>query len=442
MTEAKSAPAPAPQGSPQNNNPRPAGKKAPPVAAATDAAHNGFLEMLGLLPGAPLDMVETKFLELIRDRIQNVTVPYDEDIVKGEERTLRLLHDQFFRTCMLWTAAEIKKPRPKRDHPEALAQKKNGRALIEGLQSQLIEFVLCYMHINRFTTFMHDEIRRTQARSVDGGKLKWTPDAGVMMARSLKQRREIRADIARAAGAREVLSQVDQELATVARSLGAIFGMDKQDPHSRRIVAALRKADFDRARNIVGEIKKSAEGKPQAEQNIPVFEQAAQRAIALIEEHKDALDSKDEGKLFLRPGETDIAYNSNIRELKRIHGFMQKYHLPYMEYKLGALQHLKDKLMVVGSLDSLMVVYRRLLAGLAEPMPDLRAVRMYESEVVGKVQYLMDTQFQEIPKIMERVLETVAEFRQNSSEVESGMADEKLTEVPIEQSEAATLPAK
>ena len=104
---------------------------------------------------------------------------------------------------------------------------------------------------------------------------------------------------------------------------------------------------------------------------------------------------------------------------------------------LDGLNHLKEKLMVVGSLDSLMVLYRRLLAGLVQPLPEMRDVRLYESEVVEKAAYLIETQFSEIPKILERARETVQEFRQNNADVAESAALDQLQEINIDSSDGA-----
>ena len=51
-------------------------------------------------------------------------------------------------------------------------------------------------------------------------------------------------------------------------------------------------------------------------------------------------------------------------------------------------------------------------------MPEIKEVRMYESEVINRVSYLLEAQFQEVPKIMERANETVKEFRDGCKDFE------------------------
>jgi hypothetical protein len=209
----------------------------------------------------------------------------------------------------------------------------------------------------------------------------------------------------------------------------------------RRFVASLRTAEFKRARNAVREIaeakKKFGLDQKTQDQQVAMLEAAAARIIDIIEKNQKKLASRDDGKLFLRPVEADLAYNANVRELQKIKGFLAKYHLPYMEYKMDTLFHLKEKLMVVGSLDSLMVLYRRLVAGVARPLPDIREVRLYESEVLDKTSYMLEGQFQEIPKILARAYETVQEFRDSNRDFEQTAALADFHEVAVDEQQAA-----
>ena len=106
-------------------------------------------------------------------------------------------------------------------------------------------------------------------------------------------------------------------------------------------------------------------------------------------EKNQALLTSEETRIFLKPIETDLAYNADIRELQKIKGFLAKYHLPYMQYKLDTLSHLKDKLLVINSLESLMTLYKRLIMGIAFPLrhaaeqPGGEPVGIFETDAAG-----------------------------------------------------------
>lgn len=404
---------------------------------------NNLFELLGVSSSASLDEVEAKFVDAMRTRIQNVASSYDEDAVRVEEQNVRDLHEQFFKFSMAWAAAEMKKAREGADHSDAIKLRKKARTMIESLQGNIVEFALCYMHINRYGTLLRDEIRSAEVRT--GGTqvrdVKWTSDAGVILARYKKQRRDMMADLRRMMAARTILTGIDEKLNLMRRACTALYGAEKSEALMRKFVSALRVGDMDKAAaalKFIAEEKRkfSADAKTQ-DQLAAAFDAAGRAIMADITPNYVLLDSGDEGKLFLRPVESDMAFNGHVRELRKIRAFLAKYHLPYMEFKLDGLNHLKDKLMVVGSLDSLMVLYRRLLAGLVQPMPEMRDVRLYESEVVEKAAFMIDGQFAEIPKILERARETVQEFRQNSAEVADSAEVDSLQEISVDDPEAA-----
>jgi len=52
-----------------------------------------------------------------------------------------------------------------------------------------------------------------------------------------------------------------------------------------------------------------------------------------------------------------------------------------------------------------------MIIGIASPLSDIKEIRLYESEVVNHVQYLLQGHFKELPNILLRGEETVQEFR-------------------------------
>ena len=66
---------------------------------------------------------------------------------------------------------------------------------------------------------------------------------------------------------------------------------------------------------------------------------------------------------------------------------------------------------IVGGLgtgyDALLTVGPTLLLGIAVPLKDIKTVRMYESEILNHVQYLLSGHMEELPKILQRAEETV-----------------------------------
>lgn len=379
-----------------------------------------FLASLGFTENADLDAVERRFLEVVKDQVQKVSLNYDEDEVRQEEAALREMHGRFFQYTVQWILQEGK-THVGTPLPEAAKLRKQARAVLEELQRHMTEFACCYMHINRFMTLLRDEIRQEETRLAGhvATGVKWTSDAGPVIARYKQQKKVALETCQRMQAARSVLEAMEPDFHKIQQCISRMCGADKVDAMQRPLIAALRMREFKRARGAVPTIlespKKFGVDQKTADQMIDEIRQAANRLIDQCETHQDTLAS-DEGRLYLRPIETDQFYNAQVRELRKIKAFLGKYYMPYMQFKLDMLMHLKDKLLVNGSIESLMTLYKRMITGMARPLNDIKTLRLYESEVLDRVQYLLGGQFQEVPVILARAEETVSEFRSGAEE--------------------------
>lgn len=370
-----------------------------------------FLELLGFDKAADIDAVERRFLDVVKDHLQNVSTNYDEAEVRGQEAWLRDLHSRFFQYALEWVMEESRQHKTP-STAEALKLKKQAREIMGDLQRHMVEFACCYMHLNRYVTLLRDEMRGEEERLGVGGKdTKWTSDTGTMVARYNVQKRQLADSAERMKKAGPLAAVVDGHLGDMRLVLTKIHGVDKADLLQRSLVAALRTKEFTRARKALGDILESAKNAADAS----ALDSAGRAVIAACEEHQDLFVS-DEGRLFLKPSETDQAYNASMRELAKIKAIMGKYYRPYMQYKIETLFHLKDKLLVIGSIEGQTILYRRLLTGFAAPLAEMKDLRAYESDVLDKIKYLLGSQFQEVPVILARARETVGEFRSGAEE--------------------------
>lgn len=370
-----------------------------------------FLELLGFDKAADIDAVERRFLDVVKDHLQNVSTNYDEAEVRGQEAWLRDLHSRFFQYALEWVMEESRQHKAP-PTAEALKLKKQAREIMGDLQRHMVEFACCYMHLNRYVTLLRDEMRGEEERLGVGGKdTKWTSDTGTMVARYNVQKRQLADSAERMKKAGPLAAVVDGHLGDMRLVLTKIHGADKADLLQRSLVAALRTKEFTRARKALSDILESAKNAADAS----ALDSAGRAVIAACEEHQDLFVS-DEGRLFLKPSETDQAYNVSMRELAKIKAIMGKYYRPYMQYKIETLFHLKDKLLVIGSIEGQTILYRRLLTGFAAPLAEMKDLRAYESDVLDKIKYLLGSQFQEVPVILARARETVGEFRSGAEE--------------------------
>ena len=272
------------------------------------------------------------------------------------------------------------------------------------------------MHLNRFLTLLRDEIRAEENKLGTGGDInaKWSSDVGMAIQRYQHQKKQIEKSRQQIEEAEPLLETLDKLFLKMQQDATTLHGADKGRHFIRSLISGLRTANMRRARKALRDflgLKKKLtfdQGKFQTLQK--EIKLTAQKTMDLIENNIEQLSMPD-SKLYLRPHETALIEKSNIQEMKKINSYLLKYHLPYMQSKVDRLFHLKDKLLVVGSLESLMTLYKKLMVGLATPLDDMRKVRQYESNVVNRITYLLDTQFQEVNVIRGDAEELVKEFR-------------------------------
>lgn len=381
-----------------------------------------------------MDLVERAFMDHVKNHIQAASDNYDDAHVQNEERYLRKIYPLFFDYSVLWIKDQLVKNARVKSPPEALRLKKEARNVLTSLQADIISFAVCYMHIGRFMTLVRDEIKRNNMKAVGFGHkpIKWTSDTGVMLAQNKKRKAEIDALNARYQAALERFATVEGPQAEFEQGVAALFGREDAEKILRGFRASIRISDFDRAGRALAEIT-ALPSKATPERRAGLL--ATGRQLLEFFKANAAGLVGDEKKLFLNAHEIKIMQDAHQAESRKIRAIMLKYNLPYMEYKLEGLGRLLDRLMVIGSTEGLMTLYRKLITGMASPLHTMEALRGYESEVLGLIKHLQASQFQEIPKIYALAAQTVEEFRQVRNEYEADM-DQHLRE----QGDAAAAP--
>ena len=379
-----------------------------------------FLRELEQPVNADIEPVEKKFMENVKDRIQAVAAAYDESEVAQEAEWIRAYHKDFFDFSLDWTKRELQSNAQQSNHPDAAIIKKDAQNMLAGMQVNIVEFALAYMHINRFVTLLRDEIKKEEIKlGADITNMKWSSDVGNAIAKYRKRKRDIVAGIDKLHQARKILEETEPEFSKISSALITLFGAEAAGKLNRSLVSAFRTSDDMKVRKTLRTIKDT-------KKRFSVDQKTYQASIAQIDDSVARLQNVfttqiemlagDDERLYLKPIETDLAYNGKIVELRQIKGFLSKYHLPYMQYKMDSLARLKEKMLVIGSMEALMTIYRQLLTGLAQPLPTLEEIRAYEDVVVNKAKYLLSSHFQEIPNIRRDAEKIVQEFRDGRKE--------------------------
>ena len=383
-------------------------------------------EILGIPPGSGLDQVERAFMDHVKTHIQAASDNYDDDQVQKEERYLRQVYPLFFDYSVLWIKDQLVKNAREKSPPEALRLKKEARNVLTSLQNDILSFAICYMHISRFMTLVRDEIKSKNMKAVGFGHkpIKWTSETGMMLGQNKKRKMEIDALNAQYAEALTLFAGIEKIQGDFEQGVATLFSRADAEKLLRGFRASIRISDFDRAGRALAEIT-ALPSKSTPERRAALL--ASGREILEFFKKNARRLVGDERKLFLNAGEIKVMQDAHDSESRKIRAIMLKYNLPYMEYKLEGLARLLDRLMVIGSTEGLMTLYRKLITGMAAPLRSMEEIRGYESEVLGLIKHLQASQFQDIPKIYAAAAQTVEEFRQVRNEYEADM-DQHLRE--------------
>lgn len=375
-------------------------------------SNQNFLATISAPSGADLDTVARALSDYLKDRFQNGEDSYDDAALKAEEAEIRQLHAAFFDYSLQWLKAQIEKTRGERPHPDAMPLKKRARDMLGPMQNNVLGFSLCALRISRSIIMVRHGIKAANMKSVGlmPGKtpIKWTSDAGVLLARHKKRGAEIEDFMKRRESAQAIFTKLEPLLANFTTGLNGAFAKEDADRFFSSFRSSLRLVDFDRATTVLAAIK-TATPRKGGEALHETLAATGHEIIALLQANSSTLRD-EEGKLFFTPTEMKMVGDGMDQEMVKIRGFVVKYNLPYMEYKLDSLGRLRDKLQLVISLDSIIHLYCKLIAGMGSSLKGMAEVRTLESEVLNKITYLQTSQFPEIEKIAAEANKIVAEY--------------------------------
>lgn len=381
---------------------------------------HAIFETLGLPPGSNLDQVERAFMDHVKAHIQSASDNYNDATVQNEERYLRHIYPLFFDYSVLWIKDQLVKNAREKSHPDALRMKKEARNVLASLQNDILSFAVCYMHITRFMTLVRDEIKRNNMKAVGFGHkpIKWTSETGMMLGQNKKRKMEIDALNTRYGEAITLFATIQPVQTEFEQGVTAAFSREGSEKILRGFRSSIRMSDFEKAKRALVDIATLPTKLPP--ESRAALLSAGRQILEFFAANTEILMG-DERKLFLSAAEIKIMQDAHENESRKIRAIMLKYNLPYMEYKLEGLARLLDRLMVIGSTEGLMTLYRKLIIGMASPLSTLEELRAYESDVLGLIKHLQTSQFQDIAKIYAAAAQTVEEFRQVRNEYEADM---------------------
>lgn len=374
-----------------------------------------LLGELNLRPENDISNAASSFTDVIKGYIRTI---HDNASMKSADREneiLAALYQAFFEYSVSWANIERGKAIKIENHPEAERLKQAAAKALEGLQKNIIRYVVAYANIDRAMGFVHKEMKKHEGTFVAGKKFQWTADTGTVLRRYQKERNELLVTSAALKEAANHLQESDKHFKALEEALIKLHGKQDGPKLLTSFRSNLRISQFDKAANVIKKMcdvkKKFTLDKKANEEAIKSVQVEAPQIIKIIENAQEEITSSD-GKLLLSGTEIGLVISAQEREIEQKSKYIDKYHQPYMENKLKSLEHLREKLLVFGSIESLTTLYMRLMRGMAEPLRDMAAVREYESEVINNVDYILGGQFQEVPNIEKRTVDSMQEFEE------------------------------
>lgn len=368
-------------------------------------------------PQTDLVAIERTYMDLVQGKIQSVSEHFDEEEVRKEREWIRALSKQFFDLSVQWAKIGLAQHGKTKQMPEANELKKKAREILGDLQKNITDYAECYLSINRFITLLHDEVEQEEIRLVRRARdVKWTHDIGIVVARSKKQRKQLVSTIEALEKVKPLLDDIKDDYSALFQAIEDIHSKENAPAFQRSLKSSYRMKDFTRSKKTVKRIleekKKFTFDKKSLQEKEKVIKELSVKITAFFEEHAELLEDGD-GKLLLTPEEVDYTHNSCVRELQKVKEVLGKYYLPHIQSKIDRLHRQKDKLVVGGTLDSLMVLYLKLIKGIALPLKSTADVRDFEGNVLDHVKYLIEGHFKDVPSILEDAEKSVREFREN-----------------------------
>lgn len=369
-----------------------------------------LFQTLNLSPESTPYDVERAFTPYIKERIQSYPESYNPQKTAEEEAFLKKIFSEYFDVVKKKSVSNIDK---KKDPPNIAKLRSEAATYIKGIEQANIAFAVYYMKINHYIVLVRDTIQREEKfMAVSGERVKWTSDMNIMLLRYRKRKRELETMNERLQkailvfdGTPDLVQVLEQEITNIAgNESGSVL---------RSITSSIRVKNFERARKSIKNLSEYKKKLMTISKNFDASKQnavsTARKLLDIVENNMEILEDS-EGKLFLRASEINNTLNANNKEIQDIRKYLAKYQMPYMEDKLNNLSTMKDKLLLIGTLDSLITLHMNIIRGMNAPLDTLSSQREFETAVYEKSKFLISVKYPEMKHIEEQSEKIVQEF--------------------------------
>lgn len=369
------------------------------------------LETAQIATGLPGDLDAQSFYVDLWNVIKHAESVGDDNDMLGLERQLRGLCKDYYRQASHMIAAERGQTGSAVEDDFWDRQEKNVmEKRRKAFERQLQRYVICYMHLNRALVQSRSEIEkivRDFPHEIHAGQLQITDVTGSLIRRALRQKQELMEKRARLTAMTAVLSDLKQRFDSLHKTMFAVLPAFSVERSFTAFRAALRHGHIDEARAMRDEWL----------QHHSLLGDTARDTLAaqtgeildIMRRQQDNLRVQD--GFMLDESDTALLMSFMQGDEAMVDKYLRKYTLPYLALKLKFLLKLAYRLGRVGSLEALLVLHTRMIAGRVHPMYNLTRIKRHEEEVEQKIVLLLQDGFSDLPNIFQENEVMFAEIR-------------------------------
>lgn len=373
--------------------------------------NDSFLKILSIEENTELDEAEAQLREHINECLyptapENKNLPLNHDIEKLEKYM-----NEFFDFSKIWLRGRYQGGESDGSTKAAAELKRKGFGVMDTLQTEMTKFVVNFLKLERFISSVREQLRRKEDTDQHSIDIDWSVSIAMFIERSRKTYEKIIYIISDHKKVYDLLKEREENntgMEEFESRVRGLLGAKKATPIMRSLSSDLRACEFVKARKRLKEIEQAA----------PVFSQQKTRdTVALGENLIDFFDTNEaflrdrvNDRLFLKYREIKLLYETQKYELEKAYKYIRKYHLPFLKYNLDSLLRIRKKIMIIGSHEQLLILHRKLMKGLASPLTKIQHERIFESEVINPINYLVDYKFAEGPRLLKKAEESVRIF--------------------------------
>jgi hypothetical protein len=316
----------------------------------------------------------------------------NDEVMLGFQKQMKQAHVSYMHAVDDWLRDRQHYLDDEYTSPQDRHLKRQASTIRGNFEQGLLRYSIVYLYLNRYILQLrHDlaAIIKEIPKPKKENNITINSNVGFLLRRACRDKASYVREDKRAKDAIRLLQDLEKQFTRLDNALG--------NPRPARVLRGhIRKGDWDKAAALVKGWDDRAR-------------EIASYILKIYEEHKDTLYFQKQYVLAQSDIEMLHAF-TNVTE-SRIDDFIQKYTLPYLEYKFALLLKQAYRLGQVGNFETLFSLYDRLLSGMTEGLHTDMCLKAFEGEVLRPIQQKNQSAFSTLPDILDEAEETVFELR-------------------------------